>query len=328
MTHVRDAVLATIIYYDAFDYPLTWPEVFYLLINPSRVARNMGAIDEIKPVDILSAVEQLESNGYVGQKHGMYFLRGRDDLQGLRISRNKIADQKWRLATRRSCWLASAPFIQAFFASGSMALYNTEENSDFDIFIISKVGRLYTSRIFLSFMALIFGSLRRKGDRVAPNKFCFNHYITDDSLEITHKSVFAGQTYANLKPVFVSEKLFYNFYGANIWINRYLYNFKPQFEYQNIKVRPRLSNLKNIIEMFLSGRIGDWLENVLKKYQQNRIKANPMTFESGGRVIFNDHELEFHPRSFEVTVIARYNENTKKFGLLLPAEEKDSGLNQ
>ncbi len=328
MTYVRDAVLATIIYYDAFDYPLTWPEVFNLLINPSRVARNMGSIDEIKPTDILKALAQLETSGHIGQRHGMYFLNGRDDLQRLRISRNKIADQKWKIATRRSRWLASAPFVQAFFASGSMALYNTDEKSDFDMFIISKAGRLYTSRTFLSLIAFLMGSLRRKGDHIAPNKFCFNHYITDDSLEITHKSVFAGQTHANLKPVFVGEKLFYDFYGANVWINKYLYNFKPQFEYQNIKVRPRLDGLKKIIEKILSGRVGDWLENIFKKYQQNRIRANPMTHESGGRVIFNDCELEFHPRSFEATVIAKYNENTKKFGLLLPADEKDSGLNQ
>jgi hypothetical protein len=141
-----------------------------------------------------------------------------------------------------------------------------------------------------------------------------------------HRSVFTVQTYANLKPVLANEKIFYDFYDANIWINKYLYNFEPQFEYQNIKVQPRLSGQKKFIENILSGKLGDWLENILKKYQQNRIKANPMTYEGGGRVTFSDNELEFHPRSFESTVIAKYNENTKKFGLLLPAEEKDSGL--
>jgi len=327
MGYVRDAVLATIIYYDAFDYPLTWPEAFKLLINPARVVRNTEIIGEINPVDVLSALEQLMVSGHIGQKHGMYFLRDREDLQGLRIRRNKIADRKWRVATKRGHWLAAVPFIRAFFASGSMALYNTDERSDFDIFIISRTGRLYTSRMFLSLIAFIFGSLRRKGDKTAPNKFCFNHYITDDSLEITHKSVFAGQTYANLKPVFVDEKLFNDFYGANIWINKYLFNFKSQFEYQNIKVCLRFDGLKKTTEVILSGRVGDWLESVLKKYQQNRIRTNPMTYESGGRVTFNDNELEFHPKSFEATVIAKYNENTKKFGLLMPAEEKDSGLN-
>ena len=328
MDYVRDAVLATIIYYNAFDYPLTWTEVFRLLINPTRIARNVEAIDEIRPTVIISALEQLVTSGHIGQKHGMYFLRGREDLQGSRIRRNKIADRKWRIATKRGYWLASAPFVQAFFASGSMALYNTDTKSDFDIFVISKTGRLYTSRIFLSLIAFLLSSLRRKGDHIAPNKFCFNHYITDGSLEIMHRSVFAGQIYANLKPVFVSEKTFYDFHDANIWINKYLYNFEPQFEYQNIKVRPRLNGLKNSIENILSGNVGDWLENILKKYQQNRIKANPMTYEHGGRVTFSDNELEFHPRSFESTVIAKYNENTKKFGLLLPAEEKDSGLLQ
>ena len=327
MSHIRDAVLATIIYYDAFEYPLTFVEIFNLLINPVRVARNVEIINEIKPTDILSVLEQLETSGHIEQRHGMYFLHGREGLQTLRIGRNKIADRKWMIATKRSRWLASAPFVEAFFASGSMSLYNTDDRSDFDIFIISKAGRLYTSRVFLSLIAFLFGSLRRKGDRIAPNKFCFNHYISDNSLEITHQSIFAGQTYASLKPVFVGEKLFYDFYSANSWINRYLFNFRPQFEYQNIKVKPRMLSLKKIIEFILSGKVGDWLENIFKNLQQKRIKANPMTYESGGRIIFNNHELEFHPRSFEATVIAKYNETTKKLGLLLPDEEKDSGLN-
>jgi hypothetical protein len=162
MDYVRDAVLATIIYYDAFDHPLTWTEVFRLLINPSRVTRNAEAIDEIRPTETISALEQLVASGHICQKHGMYFLRGRDDLQGLRIRRNKIADRKWRIATKRSHWIANPPFVREFFASGSMALYNTDEKSDFDIFVISKAGRLYTSRIFLSSIAFLLGALRRK----------------------------------------------------------------------------------------------------------------------------------------------------------------------
>ena len=63
----------------------------------------------------------------------------------------------------------------------------------------------------------------------------------------------------------------------------------------------------------------------MKKYQQYRIRSNPVTYEKGGRIVFNDGELEFHPHSFERIVVDKYNVGLKKLGIL-GAVERDSGL--
>ena len=40
-----------------------------------------------------------------------------------------------------------------------------------------------------------------------------------------------------------------------------------------------------------------------------------MTYERGGRVIADEKEIEFHPRSFEATVMRHYNDALGRFGL-------------
>jgi len=99
----------------------------------------------------------LVSSGHIGSKNGFYFLPGRDALYELRIEREKIAAQKWKKFLRIAKWFQAVPYLRAVLASGSLAISNTGHNSDFDVLVITKSGRLYTCRIFLSFVTKPYG---------------------------------------------------------------------------------------------------------------------------------------------------------------------------
>jgi len=328
MTYLRNSILATIAYYDVLDYPLTLVEVYNYLINPSRIAVILDWIEDIKLTDIADELENLTKIGLVNAKNGFYFLNGRDSLYALRIEKQKIADQKWKKFLRCSYWLVMAPYLRGIFASGSLALENTNEESDFDVLIIAKHSRLYTCRFFLWLISSIRGMRRKRFENIAPDKLCFNHYITDKNLNLEHVSLFNAQTYANLKPVYISNQMFNEFCHANIWINNFVFNFKPcnQFIGRNIKISQMFLAGAGLIEFFLDLFGGQWLEDKLKKYQQKRIRNNPVTYESGGRIIFNDRELEFHPRSFEAYILKEYKVRLRKLGIFPCIDEKDSGL--
>ena len=47
---------------------------------------------------------------------------------------------------------------------------------------------------------------------------------------------------------------------------------------------------------------------------------------AGGRVVFNDEQLEFHPHSVETKIIHDFNKRLKLLGFMELATEKDSGL--
>ena len=76
----------------------------------------------------------------------------------------------------------------------------------------------------------------------------------------------------------------------------------------------------------LNNRLGNRLEKLARDYQSRRIANNPVTRQAGGRVIFTDEQLEFHPHSVETQIIKSYNERLQKLNLPQLAVEMDSGL--
>lgn len=325
---LRNPILATIVYYDVFQYPLTLFEVYKFLINPARILHRPEGIGDIDINNIAEELDKLASSGIIGQKNGFYFLQGKEALYDLRMYRDKISSAKWKKFLRMIRFLSIAPYLRGIFTSGSMAINNADKESDFDILVITKSGRLYTCRFFLWLISSVMGTRRKKFERVAPDKLCFNHYITDDSLYIPHESIFNAQTYSNLKPVMIGKPLFDKFFSNNLWINNYIYNFQPQYEFVRLsaKVNIFFHFVSYCGEVILNTFLGKWLESKLRKIQQDRIRKDPKTYESGGRIIFNEKELEFHPHSFEKVVLEKYKSGLRRLGIASFIDEKDSGL--
>lgn len=328
MAQLRNSILATLIYYDIINLALTPLDVFNYLINPSRLSFGNKPVKDFSFHDVWIELENLAKLKLIGHKNGYYFLRERDELFDLRIERMKIADQKWMKFLKAVQWIQLVPYIRGVFASGSLAMSNTDNKSDFDVLMIVQSRRLYTTRLLLLSLTSLLRSRRRWFDKTAPNKLCFNHYLVQDQLHIRHHSIFNAQSYAHLIPVLAPRELFDRFYYENKWINKYLFNFRPAYEYLRRSVKKNYFFIvaARILEFILNSKIGDSFEYLAKKYQHNRIKNNPNTYSSGGRVVFSDFELEFHPNSFEKFLIEKYNLSLKKFGIIVRLEEKDSGL--
>ncbi len=324
---LKDAVLATIAYYDRLDYPLTGAEAHRYLINPQRLVRVPSAIPEISLLVVLETLNKLVTAGKLHQKLGFYMLADRKDLTEVRIEREKIAAQKWKLLLRRAYWLQMVPWVRGIFVSGSLALGNTTPESDFDLLVLIQPRRLYAARLLISGLTSLMRSRRTRYEHVAPDKFCFNHYVTTDHLTIEHPSLYNAQTYARLVPLMIDDRLAARFFAANLWINKYLYNFSPRLVVtrRSITSNILLKYLAILIEKIFNNPVGDTLERITRGYQQRRITANPATYESGGRVVFTDTELEFHPRSFERAVLERYNLLARRL-VFSDLIEPDSGL--
>ena len=325
MDDFRTSIFATILYYDAFNFPLTLAEVFKFLINPERLSLKTDSATDIRAGNVAYELDRMVKTEIIGHKNGFYFLPGKDELYERRIKRDKLANRKWKRFLSTAKYLQLAPYTRAVFAGGSLAANNPEPKSDFDVFVVIKSGRLYTGRLFLWLISSFLGARRGRFDVVAPDKLCFNHYVTDDNLEIYNRSLYIAQSLANLKPVIVSNMVLDKFIASNKWANSYCYNFRQVGSYRNIKPDKFMLGSARCGEVLLNNSFGNLLEKILRVFQQKRIKNNPATYESGGRIIFTDKELEFHPRSFERVVIENYNSGLKNFGVY-GIEENDSGL--
>jgi predicted nucleotidyltransferase len=189
MSPLEKAVLATLVYYDVLDRPLTSWEVFKYLNNTglrkSKVQSfeyDLALQDRSSQCQTLDSVlETLENSSelkkIIDQKNGFYFLKGRQEIVKERIERQKIADQKWKKAKRVIKLLQLIPFIRLVAVSGSLAMNNTKKESDIDLLIVAKSGRIWTCRGLTTLFIHLIGQ-RRHGS-LTKDRFCLNHYLTD-----------------------------------------------------------------------------------------------------------------------------------------------------
>ena len=158
MTLLQKSILSTIAYYDSLDYPLTSFEVFKYLINPLHIASfywdsvsesklfepvELGRFSSITLFNIRKILESNELKKFIGEKNGFYSLKGREEIIRTRIDRQKIADQKWKKAKKIIKLLQIVPYLKMVAVSGSLALNNTREESDFDLLIVAKSKRIW-----------------------------------------------------------------------------------------------------------------------------------------------------------------------------------------
>lgn len=331
---LQKAILATIAYYDVLDYPLTGFEVFKYLINPVRIAGQIGLGKnlEIEPIgrislkDVLDELNSRNLSFYIDQKNGFYFLKNKEHLIQIRINHQKLSDEKWKKARKFIKWTRVIPFIKMVAVSGSLAMDNVKEESDIDLLIVAKNKRIWTVRFLVTLFFQIIGK-RRHGSKTK-NRFCLNHYITDQSLKINFPSLYNAQTYAHLVLLLEIEKdLYYKFQQENFWINDYLafYNLQKIDNQRKIKINPLLRFIAKVQELILSTFIGLISEKILEFFQKEHIKFHPLKNQKGGRITANNNQLEFHPDSPEGLIIDKYNQSM--LGLGFGIQEKDSGLN-
>jgi len=301
---LEKSILSTLVYYDVLDQPLVGWEVFKYLNKKGDFK-----------VDLNKVLDVLEKSQLVDQKNGLYFLKGREGIVKQRIERQIIADRKWKKARRIIRFLQIIPYIRMVAVSGSLAMNNTKEESDIDLLIIVKTGRIWTCRVITT---LFFQSIgQRRHGKLTKNRFCLNHYITDKSLEIPYQSLYNAQTYAHLVPLWQKRGLYKKFQKANSWIKEYLVNYPTEQKgYLDARFKKYVFDIK----------LGDKLESFLKNYQVKRIKKDPLIYKQGGRIVFNDNQLEFHPSSPEKNILEKYNQKMKELGFEELAHEKDSGL--
>jgi len=326
MNYLEKSILKTVAYYDVLDWPLTGFEVWKYLVNPRRFAFN--APEHYSLGEVLDTLSQKPIMEYISERLGFYFLKDRNpDIVQNRISRELLADQKWRLIKRRVHWLQMIPYVRLVLVSGSLATGNVHDNSDADLLIITKAGRIWTCRLLVTLFLDIL-RWRRRSDHYTKNKLCLNHYITEHSLMIDAPSIYNAQTYSHLVPVLGNIPLWRTFQERNAWIKSYLAHFPPPFVPHTRRVTPSkiLAKIAKLGETVLNTKMGERLEQFLGRLQAEKIAHNPKTGETGGRVLYSSDALEFHPDSKEKWIIARLNERLTELGFPDLADEKDSGL--
>ena len=228
-----------------------------------------------------------------------------------RMDGAQFINEKWSKLLRRSGLFAYIPFVEVVFVAGSMAMGNAGKDSDFDLIVGTKAGRIFTARAFCVFIFGLLGWRRKRGIEGggARDMFCFSHFVTQEKYCLSGPyNGYWRKLYRSLVPICGDSDLIQKFYDANsIWIDfdrhceesatKQSISQKLPCSFQSLAMTEK-RQAKSIFEKILSGKFGDVLEKWLKNIQIKKIeKSLKIEKQYKPRIVFNDSELEFHPHT-------------------------------
>jgi len=303
-------ILATVNYFDIFDYPLTLIEVYKYLIN------NAGDRQIEQGINLFGLAEylnQLCRAGLMDSLNGFYFLAGRSQIAKLRINRYKLSQSKYKKAIKISQLLKFIPGIRLIAICNNLAYNNSRQGSDIDLFIITSKRRIWFVRFFCNLILSVLGQRPKllnteeamvagkfSVNQINQDKICNSFFITENNLNLEPYKICDNDWYLmfwlqQIKPIYDQNNLYKKFVQANCRVKKFFpYKFSENnfIFYQTIYRSFLDSQLKNFFDKLainLDEKFYKWLQFKLmpKKLKQ-------LSQKSDSRVIIADNILKFH----------------------------------
>ena len=288
---VKHDILATLSYFDIFDYPITQTEIFQFLHHDH-------SIDEVT-----EGLNQLSAENWIFKYDDFYTLQENHQLITRRRKGNVQARKMLKTADTVAAFLSGFPFVKGVAVSGSLSKNFAEESSDIDFFIITTRNRLWLARTMMHcFKKLTFLFNRQ-------DWFCMNYYIDEDALEIAEKNIYTATEIATLLPL-RGISIFEEFFQANKWSREFLPNHTLRISYVN-EVNDNF--FKKAVEFLLDNPLGNFFDYLLMKITARRWSKKTRTGRKNkrGMVMGMDaarHCAKPHPKNFQQKLVLTYEQ--------------------
>jgi hypothetical protein len=210
---LSDQILATVAYADIFDYPLTKVEIGRWLIG-----------QKISQPVVDATLKKLVNQSIYDQ---LYFcLPGRTEIILKREERQKFAISKIIIAKKAAAWLSLIPTVRFVGVTGGLAIRNTRDNDDIDLFIIASNGCIWITRLLVVLLIDLILSRRKVGESDVSNKICLNMFITPRALAFPKikQDLFLAHEVMQMKSVIDKDNLYHQLLILNKWVKKYLPN--------------------------------------------------------------------------------------------------------
>jgi len=207
---------------------------------------------------------------------------------------DKLLEKRWKTVYRVAKLLQLVPFIRMIGVNGSMASGGIREESDIDFLIITETRRIWTTRIFVTFLTHLTGK-RRYSKKIA-GRICLNRYQTTESLEILPHDDYHSKVFSKLVSTFDIDKIYEKYKSENGWMKDFDCEIIPGINKKPINNSKILGTIRKFFEWILKRYFGNFLEKKLGNWQKKRILNDTRTKNAPkGRVRVSDEELCFHP---------------------------------
>jgi hypothetical protein len=284
---LKDSILKTIAYFDLFDFPLTADEVKEYLYDYKKPLH----IKEVKGV-----LGEMTEDGQVEELKEHFVLKGRGEIIETRKARKFIAEKLWNRTKLYGQYMRAVPFVRMIAVCNNLSYDNPSDQSDIDLFIVIKPGRMWLTRFIITLILQFYG-VRRYGNKVA-GRFCLSFFVTTDKLnmeklQIKPKDPYLAYWTKFLSPIY-GEDVYEEFKKQNeVWIEEG-YGLKFSENSKKHMYVSEKSGVKKFFEWLFGGLIGNLIEGLLKKSFKKRTLHKMKKLGPEASVIVSDDMLKFH----------------------------------
>lgn len=223
---MEKAILRTLAYADIFDYPLRQEEIWrWLTPTDNRPALPAGRQTTYNKKVFEVSLQKLFKAGRCKLWDGYYYLTGREQIVELRKQRERWSVSKIKRAKRIARILKFLPWVKLIGITGGLAQNNSHKDDDIDLLFITSRQRVWLTRGFVVLILRLLRLYRRPGKIV--DMICPNMFIAEESLRMQPEDLFIAHEVCQLKPIFVKNRTYQRFLKANLWVRKFLPNWKP-----------------------------------------------------------------------------------------------------
>ena len=280
---LKEAILASLAYYDLFSYPLTDNEVWFWL--PKKANLNL----------VKRQLRLLVDQGQVNYQFPFYFL-SRSKIIAQRREREFFSKQKLIRAKKIGQKLARFPWVRAVAVSGNLTMKAAGLDDDIDFLIFAQKNCLYRARLISVLATEFWGLRRRPGQVLAPDKICLNLFLENNNLLLppSRRDFYTAHEALQLLPVAGNNRCYWKFLKNNNWLASFLPQaYRSRFQDGFINDDDLLIDKKSLFE--------ELAKTTQLAYMRHR-GNNKLT----GRQLF------FHPKDQRQKILARFEKKWQK----------------
>ncbi len=297
MDYAEKSILKTLSYSDIFDFPLNKDELWISLIGERKTTRK----------EFEKALKKLA--GKIKHMHGYYCLRGNEKILQTRKNNLPEVEKKLKIAGKAATYLSLIPTILFVGISGGLAIRDVTKEDDIDFFIITKKGKLFTTRFWILVILGITGLRRSRSDKNPANKICVNLLIDETQLlwETDKRDLYVAHEIFQVKPLFERNNTYTKFLESNNWIKRYFQNSSNLEKKNIIEINIKKNYMKKISSILINSLSFETLMRFMQIVYMKR---------SEGRKSIKKTSLVFHPNDYRIQTLNKLNLKLRQLGLL------------
>ena len=280
------AVLQSVTYASLFDYPLTLAQLRESLIGERADEPTIARWVATSP--LLQATIQRQND--------LYFPAGRSDLLATRRRREELSRRLLERDQKILRFIAALPFVRLVAVSGSLAHLNAEGESDLDLFVITRPGRVWLVTLAALIVSRLLGWRRR---------LCLNYIVSEASLAIEPDDLFSANQIIHLRP-FIGQEVYRRFLETNAFVRRFYPNFMPR-EMPASTWRPRRWKGMTAIEALLDLGIAQAADRVSRAVYTRHLRRKSSQWQSRDQVRLERECLKLHTSSHRNATVAKFD---------------------